>query len=179
MFRLFGFVAVLLLATQSVAAADQPLREVNHFDNDVKLVRASNACHFEIRGHFVGESIFTLFYDKAGNVVKEIDVFPSLKETIYAPSRPGESYTSESPAVLIQYYTNNAALGSPVTATLTGLVERIPGVGIDAGRDVLQGTVTGYDAAGVPLNTFTSVVSSSGPEFPQQIGIERCAFFQQ
>ena len=178
MFRLFGFVAVLLLATQSVAAADQPLREVNHFDNDVKLVRASNACHFEIRGHFVGESIFTLFYDKAGNIIKEIDVFPSLKETIYRPGTD-QSYTSESPAVLIQYYTNNAALGSPVTATLTGLVERIPGVGIDAGRDVLQGTVTGYDAAGVPLNTFTSVVSSSGPEFPLPIRYERCAFFQQ
>ena len=72
MFRLFAFVAVLLLAMQSIASADQPLREVRHFDNDVKLIGASRVCGFEIRGHFVGESIFTLFYDKAGNIIKEM-----------------------------------------------------------------------------------------------------------
>ena len=179
MFRLFAFVAVLLLAMQSIASADQPLQERKAISFDGPAVGASAVCGFPIRVHAEGDEIFTVFYDNTGNIIREVDVFPNLKVTVYRPGTT-QSYTTASPAVLTQYYTDNAAIGSPVTGVLTGLVEKIPGVGLDSGRAVLQGVVTGYDSAGVPLNHFSNTtVSSAGPDFPAAIRFERCAFFQQ
>jgi hypothetical protein len=178
MFRLSGSVAVLLLAMQSLAAADQPLREHAEFDVDIPAMGASAVCGFPIRQHIVGSSTFTLFYDKDGNIDREVDTFPNLKVTVY---RPGTdlSYTSSSPAVLHTQYTNGAAIGSTATAEVTGRLERIPGVGMDSGRLVFSAVVVRLDAAGVPVITSTGVISSVGPSFDQPIRFERCAFFRQ
>ena len=177
MIRVLAFVAVLLLATQLVAFAEQPLTERQHFDVDIPAVGASRVCGFPIRVHIVGDLIAHVFYDNKGTIIREVDVFPDTKITVY---RPGTDigYTTASPVVLTQYYSDGAAIGSSTISVLTGLVQRIPGVDLDSGREVLSGTVTGYDAAGVPLNHFTAIVSTVGPDLDAPQPVQRCAFFQ-
>jgi len=177
MLRLFGLSAVLFIAMGSVALANPPLREWRDFDDDVLLPGATAVCGFEIRGHFVGSSHFTLYYDKDGNIVKEVDTFPSLKVTVYRPGTD-QSYTSAEPAVLIAYYTNNAVVGSTATVFSAGLFERIPGIGIEGGRIEYNAVVVAIDDAGVPLVQFVSPISASGPQLDQPIRFGRCAFFQ-
>jgi hypothetical protein len=177
MLRLIGLIAAVMLATQGVALADQPLREWRHVDQDVALPGASAVCGFAIRGHVVGESHFTVFYDNAGNIVKEVDTFPSLKLTVYRPGTD-QSYTSAEPAVLIAYYTNNAVVGSTARVFSAGLFERIPGIGIEGGRIEFDAVVVDIDNAGVPLIQFVSLISASGPQLDQPIRFGRCAFFQ-
>jgi hypothetical protein len=175
--RLFGLSAVLFLAMGSVALASAPLREWTHIDNDIVLPGATAVCGFEIRGHFVGDSHFTLYYDNDGNIVKEIDTFPSLTVTVY---RPGTdmSYTTVAPAVLLTYYTDNAAIGSAATAYLTGLLEHIPGIDMDSGRFAYNARVITIDSAGIPIIQFVSEISSAGPDLDRPIRFQRCAFFQ-
>ena len=108
-------------------------------------------------------------------IVREID--NSRREGTISALH-GKSYTSASPAVLTQYYTEGAAVGSPVTAVLTGLLERLPGIGVDSGRFVYNAIVIGYDPAGVPLIRFVSEVSSVGPDLETTIGAARCAAVQ-
>ncbi|HKY50736.1 MAG TPA: hypothetical protein VJP45_05720, partial [Candidatus Limnocylindria bacterium] len=164
----------MLAGSGGGARAGAPLQEREHTDIDVRLGGASNACGFEIRGHFEGDSHFVVFYDSTGAIIREVDTFPSFTVTIYALTT-GKSYTSVSPAVLTQYYTDGAVVGSPVIAVVTGLVERIPGVGIDSGRFVFNAVVVDHDAAGVPIIQFVSEVSSVGPDLDTSIGVARCA----
>jgi hypothetical protein len=168
-----AFVMALLPGLGSVASAEAPLQERVHVDFDVRLGGASAACGFEVRGHFEGDQHFTVFYDNTGAIVREVDTFPSFAFTIYAPST-GKSYTSVGPAVLIQYYTDGAAVGSRVTAFVAGLAERIPGFDMNGGRFVFDAVVIGYEA-GVPLIRFVSEISSVGPDFDTTIAAARCA----
>jgi len=164
----------LALVLGGAAAAEAPLQEWLSLDRDVRLNGASAVCGFEVRGRFEGDAHYTVFYDESGAIIREVDTFPSVKVTVYAPST-GKSYTSTDPAVLITYYTDGAAIGSHATAILVGRAERIPGVGIDAGRFVFDAVVVGYDAAGVPLIRFVSEISSVGPDLDMTIAEARCA----
>ena len=164
---------VLFSLLGSSAYAEPPTQERTHFDDTVRLVRASNICGFDVFGHFQGDQHFTLFYDRTGAIDREVDTFPDFKVTVFAPST-GKSYTSASPAVLHTQYTDGAAIGSPAIAELTGLVEKVDGVDIDSGRLVFNAIVVGRDAAGVPTIQFLSVISSSGPDLDTTIGRARC-----
>jgi len=80
--------------------------------------------------------------------------------------------------VLHTYYTDNAVVGSTATAYLTGLLERIPGLDMDAGRFAYNARVIRIDSAGVPVIQFVSEISSAGPDLDRPIRFQRCAFFQ-
>jgi hypothetical protein len=177
MLRFLAFVAVLMLATQTGAAATEPLQSRHHVDVDVPAVGASLICGFEIRVHIEGDTHFTVFYDNEGNIVREVDTSPSLKITVYRPGTD-QSYTTASPAMLHTQYTDGAAVGSEATAELTGLLERIPGLDMDAGRLVFSAVVFAYDADGVPIIRGTGIISSAGPDLDAPIRFQRCAFFQ-
>ncbi len=175
--RLALFPAVIVAALflfQLGAAASPPLQETGHFDNTALLPGATAVCGFPVFGHFEGDFHFTVFYDQDGNIVREVDTFPSATTTVYAPST-GKSYTSASPAVLHTTYTNGAAIGSTATAALTGLLEKIDDIDMDGGRVVFEARVTRYDAAGVPIIQFVRVISSSGPDLDAPIRFQRCA----
>jgi hypothetical protein len=165
--------AVVMLLFGTSAAASPPLRDWGHYDDTVRLAGASNACGFDIFGHFVGDFHFTVFYDNAGNIVREVDTFPSAKLTIFAPST-GRSYTSANPAVLHTTYTNGAAIGSTAIASLTGLLEKVGNVDMDSGRVVFEGVVDHYEN-GVPFINFVSLISTSGPDLDAFVGVQRCA----
>ena len=178
--RLALFPAVIVAALflfQLGASAAPPLREPGHFDNTVLLPGATRVCGFPVFGHFEGDFRFTVFYDRNGNITREVDTFPMSKLTVYAPST-GKSYTTASPAALHTTYTNGAAPGSTAIATLTGLLEKIDGVDMDGGRFVFEAVVDGYDAAGVPHIHFVRDISSSGPDLDAFIGAQRCAAVQ-
>jgi len=166
-------VLISLLGSSAVAYAQPPTQETNHFDVTRLLIRASKICGFEVFGHFEGTSHFVVFYDRSGAIDREVDTFPDVKVTVFAPST-GKSYTSASPAVLHTQYTDGAAIGSSAIAELTGLVEKVDGVDMDGGRLVFNAIVVGRDAAGVPRIRFTSVISSSGPDLETTIGRARC-----
>ena len=175
--RLALFPAVIVAALflfQLAASAAPPLQETGHYDNTVLLRGATRACGFPVYGRFQGDFRSTVFLDRDGNIVREVDTFPTATVTVWAPST-GKSYTSASPAVLHTTYTNGAAIGSTAIATLTGLLEKIDGVDMDGGRFVFEAVVDGYDAAGVPHITFVQEISSVGPDLDAFIGIQRCA----
>ena len=171
--RVFTLIFILTLALSTTAAADPPLQEWRHIDVTAKAVAASRLCGFDIFRHFEGDSHFTVFYDNDGAIVREVDTFPSLTITLYAPST-GQSYTSSVPAVLHTYYTNGAATGSQATAILTGLAEKFGFADLDAGRLVFLARVIGHDAAGVPTIQFVETISSVGPDVDVSVQQSRC-----
>ncbi len=163
--RLALFPAVIVAALflfQLGAAASPPLQETGHYDNTALPPGATAVCGFPVFGHFEGDFHFTVFYDQDGNIVREVDTFPSATITVYAPST-GKSYTSASP------------IGSTATAARTGLLEKIDDIDMDGGRVVFEARVTRYDAAGVPIIQFVRVISSSGPDLDAPIRFQRCA----
>jgi len=176
--RLALFPAVIVAALflfQIGAAASPPLQEWGHRDDTFLAMGATRLCHFEVWVHVEGDFHFTLFYDNAGNIVREVDTFPSFRVTVYAPST-GKSYTSARPAVLHTTYTDGASIGSAAIAAEVGLFEKIDGIAMVGGRFVYEAVVVDYDDAGVPLIRFVSEISTSGPQ--ANIPVARCAAMQ-
>jgi len=171
--RIFTLIVILTLALSTTAAAEAPLQEWRHIDVTAKAVAASAICGFDIFRHFEGDSHFIVSYDNDGAIVREVDTFPGLTITLYAPST-GQSYTSSVPAVLHTYYTNGAAIGSEATASLTGLAEKFGSADLDSGRLVFRAIVVGYDAAGVPNIRFVEEISSVGPNVDVSVQQSRC-----
>jgi hypothetical protein len=161
---------------QGVAVAQPPLQEWRDLTaTHVLLMGATARCGFDIFADAEGRSHYIVFYDNAGAIVSEVDVFPALKITVYAPST-GKSYTTVSPAVLHTYYTEGARIGSVATGELTGLLEKVDDIQMDSGRLVFLSHVVGYDGAGVPLiGGAPTVISSVGPNLDTPpIGQARC-----
>jgi hypothetical protein len=103
----------------------------------------------------------TLFRDKSGNIVGEIDTQPGLRLTYSNDAGGSISF----PWALVSHtdYSNGAAVGSLATVTLTGNAGSFTGfVGPGNGRIVLSGVVFAVDDNGVPLTAFTDLVSISG-----------------
>lgn len=166
-------VVAVLLASQGTAAAVGPLQVSHHVDATFRLGPASAVCGFDVFGHFEGDFNYKVFYDRNGNIVREIDTFPSFKVTISAPYT-GKSYTSASPAVLHTSYTNGAAIGSAAIAAETGLLEKFGGVDMVAGRRAFNAIVVDYDDDGVPLIQFVSEISSTGQTLDSTFAAARC-----
>ena len=70
---------LVALAVAPAANADKPMREINPSQDDVVV---TDQCAFPVLAHIDGGEIVTNFTDKAGNVVKQIVVFPANTETL-------------------------------------------------------------------------------------------------
>ena len=70
---------LLALAVAPAATANKPTREIIPSQDDVLV---TDQCAFPVRIHTAGGEIITTFTDKAGNVVKQIVVFPANKQTL-------------------------------------------------------------------------------------------------
>jgi hypothetical protein len=70
---------LLALAVAPVATADKPTREVNPVQDDMVI---AGQCAFPVLAHIDGGEIVTNFTDKAGNLVKQIVVFPANTVTL-------------------------------------------------------------------------------------------------
>jgi hypothetical protein len=70
---------LLVLAVAPVATANKPTREVNPVQDDMVI---TGQCAFPVLAHIDGGEIVTNFTDKAGNLVKQIVVFPANTVTL-------------------------------------------------------------------------------------------------
>jgi len=134
--RLCSIVASLLLSVclASPALAGEPLEVEIQIDTTARLGPASALCGFDIFLHAEGVAHWRVFYDQDGVIIREIDTFPTLTWTLFAPST-GMSYTTARPAMVQTDYTNGGAVGSAAVVTFSGLVDTFgPGPGIIPGR---------------------------------------------
>ena len=166
-------VFTMLVASQGTAAADPPLQLRDHTDFTFRSGGASALCGFDVFVHLLGDGRATLFYDKSGAIIREVDSVINFKFTIFAPST-GKSFTYDFAEALQTFYTNGAVLGSSAIAIATGLQERFPGDGVNAGRTVYQAEVVDVDEAGIPVVDFVDVLSHTGPGLTTSIAQARC-----
>ena len=120
--------AALGPAAPAVAAPPQLL--VVHVDETFPS-RTSETCGFEIIGHVEGTMRFVDFVDGAGDVVRSLVTYPSLRYT-YINAESGESVSSRSPDP--EHITWDADGG--FTMSVTGLVMHwvVPGEGVVAAQ---------------------------------------------
>lgn len=167
------FLAVIsVLALQLQAFAAPPLQVRTHVDFTFRSGSASRICGFDVFVRIEGDGRATLFYDNDGNITRENDSQPDLKVTVFAPST-GNSSTFPMSAALHTFYTDGGALGSTGTAILTGLVQRYPGAGVDAGRTIFDTVVVDVTPEGIPVTDFTPV-SHTGPLLDLSLAAARC-----
>jgi hypothetical protein len=70
---------LIALAVAPLATAIKPTREVNPVQDDMVI---AGQCDFPVLAHIDGGEIVTNFTDKAGNLVKQIVVFPANTVTL-------------------------------------------------------------------------------------------------
>ena len=70
---------LIALAIAPVATANKPMREVNPVQDDMLI---AGQCAFPVLAHIDGGEIVTNFTDHAGNLVKQIVVFPANTVTL-------------------------------------------------------------------------------------------------
>jgi len=70
---------LIALAVAPAATANKPEREIVPAPADMLI---SDQCAFPVLGHIEGGEIDTTFFDKAGNPVKQIAVFPGQTLTV-------------------------------------------------------------------------------------------------
>jgi hypothetical protein len=134
---LIGCASLLALTLAVVARAVPPERSpVEHVDETDTIPAAPEGpCAFPVEVHVVGDLRRTEFFDKQGNVIRELHVFPGFTLTF---SANGKSITTRSTAP--EHITFNP--DGSVTVAVTGLQGHIVGIGgppgaSDVGRLVL------------------------------------------
>jgi hypothetical protein len=132
----------LTLASTAVAFAAPPTFQTVHVDEQFEDPFLTAKCGFPVQTHLQGAIKIAVHYDRAGNPVKEIQVYPHFIVTFSANSK---SFTTPGPAVNIITLQPD---GSPNTFTTVGLVAAVhlPGQGVillDAGKIIFQGEFGG------------------------------------
>jgi hypothetical protein len=130
---LVGLAAVVVLVLGGVARAVPPEHSVEHVDETFTI---EGECDFPVVVHVEGDVRHTVFFDQAGNEVRELTVFPNFRIT-FANPEAGKSISTVSPAV--EHVTINPD-GSAVV-TVTGLQGHLvvgggPPLAADVGRIV-------------------------------------------
>jgi hypothetical protein len=110
---LFVFTAVVVLGPGGVATAVPPEHSIEHVDEEFVI---EGECSFPVVVHSEGDVRTKVFFDQAGNVIRELLVFPRFRMT-FTNAETGESISTVSPSVV--HATINPD-GSAVVA-ITGL----------------------------------------------------------
>jgi hypothetical protein len=72
-------IVLVAVAIAPAATASKPVREIVPAADDMLI---TDQCSFPVLGHIEGGEIDTTFFDKAGNPVKQIGVFPGQTLTV-------------------------------------------------------------------------------------------------
>jgi hypothetical protein len=127
---LLGLTAIMVLGPGGVAGAVPPEHvPVEHID---ETFADEEACSFTVLIHVEGDIRHTNFLDQAGNVVRELEVFPGFTVT-FTNAETGKSISTVSPSV---FHATINPDGSTVAA-ITGLSGRLGPQAVDVGRTVL------------------------------------------
>ena len=146
---LVAFVSVVVLALAAVARAVPPEHSVVNIDDDFTIPAGPGTCSFPIQGHVTGNIRTTTFFDKAGNVIREISVFPQARVTF---SANGKSISTVTPSV--ERFTFNP--DGSATLTITGLSGHL----ITGGGLRRQSTSAGSYSSSAVLPTRNPTLSS-------------------
>jgi hypothetical protein len=132
-----GRIGLLVLALGSIARATPPQHlPVMHIDDVFTIPAAPEGpCSFAIQGHFVGDLRVTIFFDRLGNEIRELDLSPNSRVSF---SANGKTISTVTPAPV--HITLNPDGSSVVT--ITGLQGHLvvgggPPLASDVGRLVL------------------------------------------
>ena len=152
--------ALLVVGMTGSAFADAPVRTMNEIDVTFPEGMVSDTCGIPVFLTIRGTFKVTLFRDRDGNVVREIDTGPGVKLTYANDS--GQSISFPGAGVLHTDYSSGVTPGSPVTLVFTGNTGPFTGLaGPGTGRLVLAGDVVEV-VDGVPFTEFTELISASG-----------------
>jgi hypothetical protein len=125
---------LVVLALGAVARAVPPEHSVVQIDDVFTIPAGPDTCSFPIQGHASGTMRTTTFFDKEGNLIREISVFPQARITFSANVK---TISTVSPSV--EHFTFNP--DGSATLTITGLSGHLitgggPPQAVDVGRVV-------------------------------------------
>jgi hypothetical protein len=131
---LVACVGLVVLALGAVARAVPPEHSVVQIDDVFTIPAGPDTCSFPIQGHASGTMRTTTFFDKEGNLIREISVFPQARITF---SANGKTISTVTPSV--EHFTFNP--DGSATLTITGLSGHLitgggPPQAVDVGRVV-------------------------------------------
>jgi len=129
------------------AAAAAPPQHIT-FPADVSS--SFDDCGFVVDFVQTGTFHVTLWRNEAGLVFREQDGGSSVHQT-FTREDTGKTISMVLAQPSQADYGSGAVLGSPVRVTFVGNAFMLPGVGADAGRIVVTGTVADFTPEGVPL----------------------------
>lgn len=147
------------LGVAAPAAATPPLRDVFDVEGSFPDDALSEACGVPVEIGITGTFSITVFRDRDGQTIREIDTQPGTKLTY---SSGDASIAFPFSGVLHADYTDGAVVGSTATIALTGNVGPfgdLPGPG--SGRLVLSAVVVETED-GFVFTRFTGLRSASG-----------------
>src|SRR3954468_12191115 len=122
------------------AAAVPPV----HVTVPIDISFSSDDCDFVVNTTLTGTFHVTVFRNSSGLVIQERDGGSDFRSTL-TNEQTGKTVSSVNPASAFFDYGSGAVIGSSVTVTIVGMNGRLPGVGPDAGRVVMTGTVREFD----------------------------------
>lgn len=128
-----------LLATTTAVAAPPA-----HVTVPIDTSFSFDDCGFVVDATLSGTFRVTLYRNSAGMVIRERDGGSDFRST-FTNEQTGATVSFVNSSSAFFDYGSGAAIGSPVTITIVGMNGRLSGVGPDAGRLVLTGTVRELD----------------------------------
>jgi hypothetical protein len=146
--------AVCALAAPAVAQGRPPERITIDISETFTDPFLSGECGTDVVFTITGNVRVTLTRNAAGLVVRETDHSAGSKVIVTAPET-GRSFSFPNSAVATYDYGDGAAVGSPATVTVRGLLGHVTGhIASDAGTFVLAGVVESFDEFGIPIVDF-------------------------
>jgi hypothetical protein len=175
--RLLILSVVVVVAAATSTAAAAPPKHVAYPANFVFPIPELGAlCGFDVSLVINGTYKGTVFYDKSGAIIKEIDTQPGTKIS-WSSSTTGRSFAYPFSAVLKTEYPYGTAPGSPAVAYGTGMGEKMPGLPASAGRLYFpDATVLFLSADGVPIVDYGLPSTTRGhANAPEAVDAAICA----
>jgi hypothetical protein len=145
------------------ASASQPRFVSFQVDRTFVSPSLSAACGFDVTITFEGAVKGTLYTDPSTGTLRELDTQPGATTTV-SSAASGKSFSFPDSSVLRYEYVNGVASGAPVTLTVAGLTDKVPGIPTDAGLVTFgSATVLFVDpASGFPIVDFGPPTAFSG-----------------
>jgi hypothetical protein len=157
------------------AQAAAPARVSFPVDVSYPVPELSAVCGFDVAFSMTGTFAGLVFKDRSGDTFRELDTQPGTKITWSSPTT-GRSLTYPFSTVFHVVYPEGVEPGDPVTVSVTGLSEKIPGLSAGAGNTHLVGGTVLFVLDGVPYAEYGYPVSFHGrSNEPGVIDASMCA----
>lgn len=155
---------VLVGTTATVASANEPTLHSDVTLNDITIPDAylSAACGFDVNETLLNvHGDFTARANAAGEVASEVDTYVGMLR--YSSPASGKSTTRRLNTVITIDYGNGAVEGGSALARSVGASAADPLTGQPGGGTFVANVqIVGFDAAGIPLTSYSSTISTSG-----------------